>query len=353
MADEASAAAGKGIAQPRHMTNPAAPPANITGEAAMKVFSTPELLEHILHVAVISQHVKCQKGRELAEQGMGHHVRVLKMWPMPGCGDISKNGICLVRIQRVNKTFRDTIPGSTKLKQRIDLAARKNVDLLNEKHRRESYYPMHKPLVSLIKLFDNIVDDGCVGLMDSMTDKVVNGVQTMVVEFNYTVSSGSRTPYEMVIGALPKGWHNKEASWKQIKACNAKTSTPLHLVIRNDHSWKDDGLPFTAITRRRDGSETLEHMFDPIAEILDAINGHGKAKGAMDEERGAMIDSFRADANRRREALEEDIAEHEEILIALHEEKRGKLTNELNKKLRARVMMVEDRQIRETQSERE
>lgn len=335
------------IAESRLATMPAPSSSDNNGEAAMKVFTVPELLEHILIQAVVSQHAK---DRELDERAQDE-LCSLKMWPMPGCGDISKGGICLFRIQRVNKAFRNTIQGSIKLKQLIYLAPRENVDLLNEKHLRESYYPMHKPLVSLIKLFDNIVDDGCVGMMDSMTDKVVDGVQTMVVEFNYTVSAGARTPYEKVIGALPKGWHNKEASWKQIKACNAKTSTPLDLVIRNDHSWKDEGLPFTTITWRLDGSETLEHMFDLFAEILDAVNGHRKAKCAMDGERGAMIESFRVDANRRREALEEDIAEHEEILIAFHEEKRRKLTHELNEKLRARVEIVEDRQIRETQSE--
>ncbi|GIZ47281.1 hypothetical protein CKM354_001037700 [Cercospora kikuchii] len=350
MADNTATTNGATSAQSRLTATAAPAPGDYQGEAAMKVFAVPELLEHILIQAVVGQHTR---DRELSAR-RDDEFGALKMWPMPGYGNITKGGVCLFRIQRVNKTFRNTIQGSTKLKQLIYLAPRDNADLLNEKHLGESYYPMHKPLVSLIRFFDENVDNGHTGLMDLMAEgDDINGVQIMRIELNYSVSSSCATPYEKVIGVLPKGWHNAEASWKKIKVCNAKTLVPLEFVMQSDDSWEDEGLPFNPINWPLDGSETLEQVFDLFTEVLDAVEGHKKGKRAMDEERDAWLSSSRKRANRKRRELEEDIREEEELLVALHAQDRQKLLDELDEKLNARVMIVEERQIRQTQAKRE
>ncbi|KAI5365336.1 putative ribonuclease III domain-containing protein [Septoria linicola] len=75
---------------------------------AMKVFGVPELLEHILFLAV-------------SDQWLGNHSK-LNFGPMPGCGKLREGGICLFRIQRVDRTFKNTIVGSPKLRQLMYLA---------------------------------------------------------------------------------------------------------------------------------------------------------------------------------------------------------------------------------------
>ncbi|GIZ47280.1 hypothetical protein CKM354_001037600 [Cercospora kikuchii] len=70
----------------------ASPPPEYTGDAASRVFDITELLEHILLLAVASQ----------SDEAKNNDSKVLKMPPMPGCGNVSEGGICLFRIQRAS-----------------------------------------------------------------------------------------------------------------------------------------------------------------------------------------------------------------------------------------------------------
>ncbi|KAM3417197.1 hypothetical protein BST61_g5457 [Cercospora zeina] len=286
------------------------------GDAARKVFAIPELLEQILCVAVVSQHAR---DRELNE------LYMLKMWPMPGCGNVSKGGICLFRIQRVNKTFRNTIQGSAKLKQLIYLAPRDNAELIREAHLREGRLILHKPLYCLIGLFDSKVDDGTIGLLDLNDSEFIDEVATMKFGLNNTLALGEATPYDRIIGTLPKGWHNPEASWANIKICNAKIPTSVQLIVEHDESWECDALPVNTVTWELDRNETLEHVFDLLAELLDAINSHRKGKQAMEEDRTAMSKRFKQTANRKRRALEAELENEEQEQLNQHYQRGAEL----------------------------
>ncbi|CAK1366372.1 unnamed protein product [Cercospora beticola] len=273
------------------------------GDAAMKVFAVPELLEHILYLAVISQ----QAEDRVREKQDRHDLCVLKMWPMPGCGDVSKGGICLFRIQRVNKTFRDTIQGSTKLKQLIYLAPRDNAKLKDEADLEEGRLALHKPLTAFLwginfRTKKELLD------LDAHKD-AEEGVEALVTVLRDSIfSRRSTTPYKKIFGKCPKKWRRAQASWRKIKVCNARVPVPVRVVVQGEETWPDHALPMGDIVWDLDEEATLEHVFDLLSEFLKAVEDLRHGKDLHERSRAKKLLQFDERASSDRHQLESQLA---------------------------------------------
>ncbi|PPJ57302.1 hypothetical protein CBER1_09027 [Cercospora berteroae] len=251
-------------------------PPEYTGDAASRVFATPELLEHILFSRVTDQY-----NQAITEK----KIHLLKMWPMPGCG--SKESICLFAVQRVSKDFRYTIQGSTKLKQLMWLAPLDNDELLAEEkwkglgwkevpyhddymsreERDSTWLPLHQPLTSMLLMFASTVDRGLFEFHSSPR----NETESLWMDLGSGMFYERIDPSEIPITKFPKGWHNPEASWRKIYMCNAKTRLPVKIQIWHDYWWVNDwlALPFNVRIELGEDS-TLERVFNCFSELLMA-----------------------------------------------------------------------------------
>ncbi|KAM3417198.1 hypothetical protein BST61_g5458 [Cercospora zeina] len=306
----------------------AAPP-EYTGDAAMRVFAVTELLEHILLLAVTSQHDKA-----VAEKDM----TLLKMCPMPGCGNVSKGGICLFSIQRVSKDFRYTIQGSMKLKQLIFLAPGEiavlmaeeewrsirlpcHNEMANEESVRRFWLPLHRPLISMLLMLAPKAELGVLEF-GVQCHRDIGG---LMIDLGDSIFRADIAPHEIVTKKFPKSWHNPEASWRSVKMCNAKIPFPAKLDIDSSYWWHQNAkaLPF-AISFELDMDATLERVFDCFSELLLAVEDLEKASDELKEAEEAE--------------LEFSIGTYE--LIKKYNDKRDEQADEYTKMLDARLKAV-------------
>ncbi|CAK1366375.1 uncharacterized protein RHO25_011127 [Cercospora beticola] len=253
------------------------PPPDYTGDAASRVFAVPELLEHILFLAVTTQRIE---NPDYDEPGP------LKMWPMAGCAIVSEGCVCLFQIQRVSRAFRHTIHGSVKLKRLMFLAPQENSKLLSDRSEPEPGMELHQPLTSLLSMM-------C--LTEIEEAMVIEEVD--ITDGNYTwhafiyseLLSVSETPYDRALGELPKGWRNPEASWKKIRICNAKVPCALNFRVEGEFQEDDEAPPFN-ITFRFEEDDTLDHAFNLLEGLLTVLSKYRDKKIAMDNDQRAEED---------------------------------------------------------------
>lgn len=250
----------------------ASSPHEYTGDAASRVFDITELLEQILLFAVASQ----------SEEAKEKDSKILKMPPMPGCGNVSAGGICLFRIQRVSKTFRHTIQGSTKLKQLIYLAP-PSVDtpVLWEDENSQRVWPSaYQPFQSLVSLLNANVE---YGFVDFFVVRKWGGEKTLVTDMNKLFIDDCASTYGQIIGQLPNGWHNPEASWRVIKICHANEPSQFKYSFWSDLEDDDDAPPFFP-SWQLGGDVTLEYVFELYSIVLEALDEYIPKKKLMNRE---------------------------------------------------------------------
>ncbi|PPJ57297.1 hypothetical protein CBER1_09026 [Cercospora berteroae] len=189
------------------------PPPEYTGDAASRVFEITELLEHILLFAVASQ----------SDQAKNKDSKVLKMPPMPGCGNVSEGGICLFSIQRVN------------------------------------------------------------GFLDFFVVRNWSEGKTLVTEMNKLFIDECASTYEQIIGQLPNGWHNPEASWRGIKICNAIEPSAFKYSFWSDLEDDDDAPPFSP-SWQLGADVTLEYVFELYSIVLKVLDEYIPKKKLMNRE---------------------------------------------------------------------
>ncbi|USW51551.1 hypothetical protein Slin15195_G048700 [Septoria linicola] len=212
---------------------------------AMKVFGVPELLEHILFLAV-------------SDQWLGNHSK-LNFGPMPGCGKLREGGICLFRIQRVDRTFKNTIVGSPKLRQLMFLAP------TNHSEGRDAA--------------EDVIEDGTQEELDSDHAKDLlpdhNPFSCLVDPFDHSISF-----YQMVTSHLGSGWWNREASWKKIPISNHTDAMPSDVEIEYN---EESGTGLLEITRKLPGDTTFGYMFGLFCEMLRHLDQRRTAIRAMNK----------------------------------------------------------------------
>ncbi|PIA92061.1 hypothetical protein CB0940_09229 [Cercospora beticola] len=222
-------------------------------------------------------------------------------------GDVSKGGICLFRIQRVNKTFRDTIQGSTKLKQLIYLAPRDNAKLKDEADLEEGRLALHKPLTAFLwginfRTKKELLD------LDAHKD-AEEGVEALVTVLRDSICSGrSTTPYKKIFGKCPKKWRRAQASWRKIKVCNARVPVPVRVVVQGEETWPDHALPMGDIVWDLDEEATLEHVFDLLSEFLKAVEDLRHGKDLHERSRAKKLLQFDERTSSDRHQLESQLA---------------------------------------------
>lgn len=257
-------------------TTPSLP--EYTGDAASRVFAVTELLEHVLLLAVTSQCEEAEDNMDWAE---------LKM---PGCGNVAKGGLCLFRIQRVNKTFRDIVQGSTKLKQTIYLAPRNDTSgILGEDCQDGSWPAAYKPLEFMVSLLGTDVEDGFLDFFG--LQQWTMGAKTLVTKMNSRLADGTATPYEQTIGKLPKGWHNPEASWRSIKICTAKEPSAIHYAFWTDFDENADAPPFDPIWQLGKDA-TLGDVFELYSIVLEVFSDYIPKKILMQRKHYAVYNKL-------------------------------------------------------------
>ncbi|PIA92060.1 hypothetical protein CB0940_09228 [Cercospora beticola] len=253
-------------------------PPQYTGDAAGRVSAVTELLEHILLLAVASQ---CDEAKDNMD------------WTglkMPGCGNVAKGGICLFRIQRVNKTFRNAVQGSTKLKQLIYLAPRHDTSgILEEDHLEGTWPAAYKPLEFMVSLLGAHVEDGFLDLFG--LQQWVPGAETLVTKTNPSLVDGLATPYEQTIGKLPQGWHNPEASWRNIKICTAKEPSAIRYAFWTDFDENADAPPFDPIWQLGKDA-TLGYVFELYSIVLEVLGDYIPKKILMQRKHYAVYNKL-------------------------------------------------------------
>ncbi|GIZ47277.1 hypothetical protein CKM354_001037300 [Cercospora kikuchii] len=256
------------------------------GDAAFRVFNTAELLESILLFAVADQ----------MPDSPNLSLDDLKLCPMPGSAYRKPSGVCLFMLQRVSKTFRNTIKGSVKLMRLLFLAPYPNDYLKTFAAASGDLVAYHTPLFYLLEklnasndwytLLDCDYNNSNDVKIDSATGKTTLTI-SIRSEWDRVNFYERASVYERATSKLQHGWSKPEASWRQVKVCNAQTSVPLTLKL----NWRDlmriflvrrDKLSLTINWPLR-GDDTLGFIFDAFCQLLVILDDRRKVFADLEE----------------------------------------------------------------------
>lgn len=237
------------------------------GDAAMRVFAIPELLENILLLAVAEQMPECED----------LDTATLKFSPMPGSARESQGGVCLFSLQRVNKVFYGTITGSAKLKRLIFQAPYDNAELKISAATRGDLLPYHTPLFSLLESLDSNSGEEIMRCDFRSEEFVHTNTDSGVITLTLELLDQMHSPncYKEAIGNVVKAWKDPEASWRQLKISNARDPVPLTIKILTKSSWSSNPPRLGAIELlwSLQGDDTLEYVWTLFCELLRLVDG--------------------------------------------------------------------------------
>ncbi|KAM3417199.1 hypothetical protein BST61_g5459 [Cercospora zeina] len=286
------------------------------GDAAVRAFNTPELLEQILLFAVSEQ----------IPHSENTTLKILKFSPMPGSARTSCGGVCLFRLQSVNRAFRDAILGSPKLKRLIWLAPYDNKRLKELAAAKRGGLPYHTPLYGLLeelegdswRLFcDGDFRDRQSAQTDSATGAVTLTIKVLADSEKFGTSLLKRWWREM-----PRAWWNTEASLKKIKLCNAREAVDLTVNIKNGgRGWRAAFPPneYFEVSWNFPADATLGDFFRLFSELLLRVEDRTATKKAISDKWASVYREERKMDFSTHLALEEKSHRAEEVAAAMGE----------------------------------
>lgn len=251
-------------------------------DAALRVFSIPELLEQIL-LSVASNEVSTAISPDQL------HLRT-----SPSSTGAPWNGSRLFSLQRVNKDFHGTINGSAKLKRLMYLLPYANDKLHTLETSTKDLLPFHKPLFTV---FSKLKNNGPVRLLQwdqlqwlgQVRDWRLlyvhreTGARLFFVQVCAQYLTADTSCFDQAIADLPQGWLNPDASWRNIKICNAKETFPLILRVRRedrpwDLNWDLGSIELDWYLR---GDDTLGYVFDLFLQLFQHVDAIRVASGNL------------------------------------------------------------------------
>ncbi|WPB06473.1 uncharacterized protein RHO25_011130 [Cercospora beticola] len=234
-------------------------------DAAMRVYSVPELLEQILLFAASGQTPASDDSRS----------QTLKLSPMPGSAKESRGGTCMFSLQRVKKDFHATINGSVKLKRLMYLAPYPNKDLHASSTARKALLPFHTPFFALLdKLHENSWN-GLLGWDWQYNRFNLVGADDLTTHLNVDIRNvvgQDKSLYEEATSKLAPGWWYPEANWRQIQVCNAKKLVSLTVSISYFHYVEGTTSYKANLAWDLHGDESLGYIFDRFGKLLQLID---------------------------------------------------------------------------------
>ncbi|PPJ52076.1 hypothetical protein CBER1_10031 [Cercospora berteroae] len=244
------------------------------GIAATKVFGITELLERIL-LFTTSTHSK---------DTVKHSSDVMQH--LNPDGQISFSRLRLFAMQGVSKDFCGTIRGSAQLKRIMFLLPYKNEHL-------ETLAASH--LIPTLPYHEPDLDSDSTAEGPILTVKLLGG--NLTEEGNH---------FQLAFDEkVPNGWLNPEASWKDIKICNAAKAIPLTVKIVHN-SWVIGRVNLSWLLQ---GDETLGYLFELFRQIFQQLDGWEAAtveieekREGLDDEKGDTEEEWREELKQARKA---------------------------------------------------
>ncbi|CAK1366381.1 hypothetical protein CB0940_09220 [Cercospora beticola] len=247
--------------------------------AALRVFSIPELLEQILLFAASD------------EVPQVHQLQSSTSLSSTRATSIAWR---LFSLQCVNKDFHSTINGSAKLKRLMHLLPYANEKLERLPPGTRELLPFHNPLFTIL---DKLKNNGPIRLLrwhqwqlqgrvwdwESLDVHKDTGARLFFIRVCGQYWTEESSCFDQTIADLPQGWKTPDASWRNIKICNAKDSLPLILRVRRedrpwDLNWDMGRIELSWYLR---GDETLGYVFVLFLQLFQHIDAIRVAKGNM------------------------------------------------------------------------
>ncbi|GIZ47271.1 hypothetical protein CKM354_001036800 [Cercospora kikuchii] len=268
------------VSLPRKAKSGAATSQSPPGDAAMRTFSIPELLEQIL-LFTSSDEVP--------------HIHQLQSSTSLSSTRATLIAWRLFSLQCVNKDFHSTINGSAKLKRLMHLLPYANEKLESLPPGTRELLPFHKPLFTIL---DKLKNNGPVRLLgwnqwqlqgrvwdwEPLDVHKETGARLFDIRVCGQYSTEELSCFDQAIADLPQGWLNPDASWRNIKICNAKETFPLILRVRRedrprDLNWDLGSIELDWYLR---GDDTLGYVFDLFLQLFQHIDAIRVAKRNME-----------------------------------------------------------------------
>lgn len=223
------------------------------GIAATKVFGITELLERILLFTTYPH----------SKDTVKHSSDV--MYHVHPDGQVSLSRLRLFAMQGVSKDFCGTIRGSARLKRAMFLLPYKN-DYLKSLPATHTL-PYHEPIISLLEQIQ--VRSGERQLMSwDIGNDSRSGFPTLAIQLRGGHVDFEESYLQVAFDKIPPAWLSPEASWRQIKICNAVKAVPLTVKIENN-SWI---LGTDHLSWQLQGHDSLSYVFDLFRQLFEQID---------------------------------------------------------------------------------